>query len=166
MVEDSPEVGFTVVEMVVALAVMSLFLTLFFQLFLTNQSQQLAVSQRTAASNIAKSNLNKITARLLIPGTTTACQSGGSSVNNTLDNAAAAGSIIATDKASAPNNTPQWSTAGLQAEATSGTSLPSTGVVQELRVKYPQGCAVDMPATIISTVSYGTESIVHATYVK
>lgn len=157
--------GFTIAEMVVTLVVLSLFMTLFFQLFLTGTSQQKSITSQASLNDIALSNLGKVSSRNLIPASTTACQSGGGSVNNQLDNSLAGGSIIATNATSGVT-TPTWSTAGLAAEPLTGTNLPNTGVVQELRVFYPQGCGSNLPAKIVSTVTYSSESVSHAAFVK
>ncbi len=146
------ESGFTVAEMVVALVVMSIFMTLFFQLYMTSESQRIAVVRRAAANDIAMTNLQKIPAKAAIPGTTTPCQSGGGSVNNLVDNPSAVGSTVA------------WS-ATLAAEVQTGTSLPPS-TTQVLTVFYPSGCGSTMPAKIVSTVTYGSETVSRAAFVN
>ncbi len=155
MVAHPTERGFTVVEMIVTLVVMSLFLTMFFQLFLTGESQRVAVVRRASANDIAMTNLRKISAKSLIPVATTACDAvtvGGGNPNNLLLNSSAAGSTIA------------WSVS-LVAESTTGTSLPS-GTTQVLAVIYPRGCSVSMPAKIISRVTYGSETVSRAAFIN
>lgn len=160
MVDHRREDGFTVVETIVALVLMSVFLTLLFQLFFSTQYQQAVVVRRAAAQEIARSNLGKITASTTIP--LPACIATAGSANNTLVNQSAAGSIIATN---APDGTPTWETATLQAEPVTDTPMPKN-TIQELRVFYPFGCGVNKPIQIVSNVKYGTEVITNASYIK
>ncbi len=169
MVEKRADTGFTVAEVIVTLLVMGVFLMLFFQLFFTSQSQQLAVLRRSTANDIAQSNLRKVSSRALIPVTTTACQTGTSSENNPIDNSAATGSVIASSDTTSTD--PKWNgdgspSSGIAKESVTGTALASTTTTQKLVVLYPRGCEPNMPAKIVSTVTYGTETVVHATYVK
>lgn len=161
------ESGFTVVEMIVALVVLTIFLTLFFQLYMTGESQRVAVVRRAVANDIAGTNLNKITLKSLIPSSTAVCDNttvGSGNPNNLTLNSSATGSVIATNDTSGVT-TPTWATAGMAAETTSNTSLPSD-TVQKLVVLYPRGCAIAMPAQIISSVTYGSETVSRATYVN
>jgi len=149
------ESGFTVIEVVVALIVMSVFLTLLFQLYMATQSQHLSAVQHAVANDIAQSNLRKINTRASIPASTPACAPGVTQ-------------IIASNES---GSHPKWTgdgtpSSGLAKESLSNTSLPSTGVVQKLTVNYPRGCDPAMPARITSTVEYGTETVVRATYVN
>lgn len=155
--------GFTVAELVVTLVVLTIFVTLFFNLFLTGQSQQTVVTNRSSANDIAVSNLRKISSKGLIPGTTAVCDNsiGVGNTNNLTQDANAPGSIIASDRASA---TPTWATALLSSENIAGTGLPA-GTVQELIVFYPQGCESYKPAKIVSRVEFNGEVIEHATFV-
>ena len=172
MVDKQKEAGFTVAELIVTLVVMSLFMIFFFQAFMTTQAQQAAVAKRAVANDIASSNLQKISSRALIPATTAACDGSASSPNNTYTNPSldplTAGSVIATDESGAL--TPKWNGDGSPnsnlAKEQVTTPLPSTGVIQKLLVIYPRGCDANMPAKIISIVTYGSESITHAAYVK
>lgn len=172
MGERNRERGFTVAEMIVALIVMSLFLTMFFQTYSTNESQRLAIARRAAAYDIATTNLSKISTKTGLPP----CDGSATSSNNLATNSTLAanpstgGDIIATNK---PGGTPTWATAGALAGATDGiaiepltdTPLPSD-TTQELRVLYPQGCPTEMPVTIVSIVSYGSESVRRAAFVN
>lgn len=165
---NGKESGFTVAEMIASLVVLSIFMTLFFQLYMTSESQRLAVVRRAAASDIAATNLDKIPLKSLIPSSTTPCDNttnGSGNPNNLVKNSSAAGSIIATN-ATSGTTTPTWATAGLSAESLSGTSLPTSGTVQTLSVVYPRGCTSALPATIISTVTFGSESVSRATFVN
>lgn len=167
MVDVRSDMGFTVTELIVTLIVISVFATLFFQMFMTGNSQQVHITRQAVANDIAMSNLSKITSRALIPITTTACQTGGTSQNNLVDNPDAPGSIIAT---SASGTEPKWlgdgsPSSGLAKESLNGLGMPSN-TIQELRVFYPQGCSSSAPAKIVSTVIYGSESVSHASFVK
>ncbi len=146
MSELNGEDGFTVVEVVVTLMIMGLFLTFMFQTFFTGQSQQLATIRLSAANDLAQTNLRKITDRLQVSA---ACDTtnGASNVNDLTQNSSAAGSAI--------TFTP---------EAILPASLPSS-TTQQMKVQYPQGCALVMPAKVISIVSYGSESIMRVSYV-
>lgn len=161
------EMGFTIVELVITLVVMALFLTLFFQMFITGKSQQTTIARQAIANDIAISNLNKITSRAAYSGISgTACISGAGSTNNLLDSTLdpVPGSIIASTSSS-----PSWATAGLAAESTAGTVLAGQTVNQELRVFYTSDCASsNAPVKIQSTVTYenGSETVTHATFVK
>lgn len=166
MVVGHDEQGFTVVEMVVTLVVMSLFLTLFFQTSFSSQTQQVNVARLAAANSISQANLNKISAKSLIPSGTTACNTSGSSENNPLTNVNAKGSLIASDDT---NHDPafRWDspTVNMSPESLANTPLPSA-TTQVLRVLYPQGCLATAPAQIISTVTYGSETVTHAAYIN
>jgi prepilin-type N-terminal cleavage/methylation domain-containing protein len=130
--------GFTVVEMIVTLVVLSLFITLFFQLYTTSETQRIAVLRRSAANDIAMSNLKKIDSIANKPATTPSCASGGGT--------------IATSSGS-----PSWAAAGLNTEPTTNTLLlPDT--TQTLAISYPFGCATSKPAKITSTVTYSSGS--------
>jgi Tfp pilus assembly protein PilW len=155
MVENGKDTGFTVAEMVVALVVLSLFLTLFFQLYFVSEAQRLSVLRRSAASDIARNNLQKISNKSMIPGGTAACDSvttGAGNQNNQILNPNAPGSPVT------------WSIS-LAQEPTASMSLPS-GTAQTLRVAYPRGCDTSMPVKIISTVTYGTETVSRAIFVN
>lgn len=164
------EKGFTIAEMIVTLVVLSIFLTLFFQLFLLSLSQKKLVIMRATANDIAMNNLRKINSTSLIPAAN-ACDSadnGSANPNNPLLNTAlnadgAQGQIIAQSPASG-SNPPFPGSPQLAAEPLTGTNLPSS-TQQTLSVIYPQGCAPQNPAKILSTVTYGSETVTHATYV-
>lgn len=147
--------GFTVVEMVVALVVLSIFMLLFFQLYMSGESQRVAVVRHASANDIAMTNLQKISAKSRIPAGTPACDDttvGSANPNNLiLDPSETAGSTI------------DWSGTLVQ-EDISGTALPSSAV-QRLAVIYPRGCDLTSPVKIISTVTYGTETVTRAAFV-
>lgn len=137
--------GFTIIEMVVSLAIVALFLLFFIQLFLTTESQRISTLRRTTASDIAYSNLRKFASRPAL-----AC-------NTDMDLSATAnapGTII---------STPTYS---FTAETTPG--VLGTGVTQVVRAYAPSGCTAynANPVKIISEVTYGTnEKIIHAAFV-
>lgn len=139
--EKNEQAGFTIVETIVTLVVLSLFLTLFFQMYLTSESQRIAVLRRSAANDIAMSNLKKISSKAVVPAGQS-CANGGGTI--------------------------PWS-ASLTTEPTDGTLLPpGTQTVQTLSVSYPYGCGAAQPAKITSTVSYsgGSETITRAELVN
>lgn len=170
MVVYRREEGFTVVEMIVTLVIVSLFLGVFFQTFFTSQDQQATVSRMAAATNIVQANLNKITEKNYIPDTTTECLDTPSSPNNPLTNASAQGSIIATN-ATTGQTTPTWADAGMTSELLDNTNLANDTTVQTLKILYPQGCDDHLPAQVISIVTYITENgsqetVTHAAYIN
>ena len=138
--------GFTIVEVIMTLAIMGLFLTFLYQAFLVGQSQQLVTIRLGAANDLAQSNLRKITDRSQISAPCDV-SAGPGNVNDLTQNASADGSDI--------TFTP---------ESTLPASLPAS-TTQQMRVQYPQGCALVMPAKVISIVSYGSETIVRVSYV-
>lgn len=124
--------GFTVIEVVVTLTIMGLFLALFFQIFSTSQQQELSTLRLAAANDLAQTNLRKITKKNQISPAAAAC----SASNDLTQDANAAGSDIT-----------------FTAETTLPPSLPSS-TQQQMKVQYPQGCDISMPAKIISIVTY------------
>lgn len=161
------EGGFTLTEVLVTLGVVALFLGLFFQTYMLSSSQKNATMLRASASDVAQSNLRKITKRADVPASA-ACDTttGTGNKNNLLLNANAAGSTIARGTAETPappGELNPW-TSSLVPEKLDNTGLPASAV-QALLVQYPRGCTASMPAKIIATVSYGTESVIHAAYV-
>ena len=160
--------GFTIAEVLVTLGILSLFLALFFQTYMLSMSQKNTVILRAVANDIAQSNLRKISTKADIPSSGVCDNSpGGSNQNNVQINSNAPGSVFARGTAAdpAPSGEPNPWTGNLAPEQTSGSGLPAS-TVQSLSVLYPKGCNSAMPAEIISTVSYGTESIVHAIYIN
>ena len=152
--------GFTVVEMIVTIIVLSLFVTMFFQMFIVSDSRRVNVTRRSAADDISRSNLRKITTKATLEavgGADCDVTIGTSNVNNLQENPNAAGSTIA------------WLPGTFDSEVTTGTILPSD-TTQTLVVKYPQGCDPDMPAQILSSVTFnggsGTERVVHVAYIN
>lgn len=166
--------GFTVVEMIVTISVMSIFMLLSFQVYMTNESQRIAVTRHATANDIAGTNLDKISlksqvqsfASTTVTGITCDNTTNGSgNKNNLTRNSNATGSVLATSATNGPETTPAWSVSGLAAESITGTGLPAD-TAQTLRVVYPRGCDSNMPVEIISIVSYGSESVRRAHYVN
>lgn len=57
------ENGFTITETLVTLVIIAIFLTIFFQAYMVMTSQRVKVARQAAASDIAYTNLRKISAR-------------------------------------------------------------------------------------------------------
>ncbi len=136
--------GFTVIEVVVTLTIMGLFLALFFQIFSTSQQQELSTLRLAAANDLAQTNLRKITTKNQVLPASAACDA----TNDLTQNANAVGSDIT-----------------FTAEATLPSSLPAN-TQQQMKVQYPQGCDISMPAKIISIVTYNAEEIRRVSYVS
>jgi prepilin-type N-terminal cleavage/methylation domain-containing protein len=153
MVAEQTESGFTIVEIIITLAVMSIFLILFFQTYLANIAQQNAIILRSAADDIAVTNLKKVPTRSSgLLGSVT-CDTGTPSANDLTAVPPGTGTVINL-------------TGTAYEEKRTGTGLPAS-TTQTLTVLYPQGCTPPgtVPIEIISTVTYGSESVKHATYI-
>lgn len=163
------EHGFTITEVIVTLGVLSLFVILLFQLYTMNVSQSRSTMLYAAANDIAQSNLRKISAKNFIPPATTACDDttdGAGNPNNGAKNSAL-NPDPTTNVDPATGSEISWSSS-LTPESINNTTLPSS-TTQELRVVYPVGCNPNMPARILSIVTYGTESsqkVVRSEYVN
>ncbi len=142
--------GFTIVEVLVTLVITVLFLTTFFSLYMSMESQRIATGRRALASNIAYSNLSKVTDRSTVVAAAACDASTSGNVNNLSINSSATGSNI---------------TSLITTEPTTGLGNPTT---QTVRAFYPRGCAAGMPIKIQATTTFGNpaESVVHATYIK
>lgn len=135
--------GFTIVETIVTLFVLSLFLALFFQAFIAMTSQRLSVAKQATANDIAYTNLRKIIAR----PTGLTCQTSGYKLLSSTDN---------TDD----------STLTFRKET---DTLLGPGRSQSV-IAYPTGACADFatnPVKIVSTVTYnnGGTKVVHASYI-
>lgn len=162
---NSNQRGFTVVEMIVSLVVLSIFLTLFFNLYRSGEAQRVSVIRHAAANDIALTNLQKIQSKSRIPIGTLACDNstvGSANPNNLLLDPSEETSPAQPDIG--PGSTIAWS-GTLTQESLSGTVLPSTAV-QRLAVVYPRGCDLTAPAKIISTVKFGSETVTRAAFVN
>lgn len=155
------ENGFTIVEIVVTLALTSLFLMFFFQMYLATESQRINVARQAQASDIAYSNLRKITAR---------------PAGITCD--AAKMDLTATDGATKPGlligdqtNMSTPSVFGFVAEPEPAIKGLGGNVEQIMKVYAPRGCDgtafADNPIKLESTVMYGPnrEKVTHAIYI-
>jgi type II secretory pathway pseudopilin PulG len=151
MMVRQTEGGFTIVEMVVTLVVMSLFLTMLFQLYSVSESQRQSLVRRAAAEDLATTNLNKFTKKANLPQDTLAY---GCDITNDLTR-----TPTATGTPISKTGVRPWIPETAQAP------LPTT-TKQELLVLYPKGCSDDT-VTLISIVSLyeGTESVRRAVYI-
>ncbi|AKM80329.1 MAG: hypothetical protein UW38_C0001G0475 [Candidatus Saccharibacteria bacterium GW2011_GWC2_44_17] len=157
MKNTHPSSGFTVVEVLVTLVIISLFMGLFFQTYMAMESQRLAVQKTVFASNIAYANLRKFSERP--DSTKLSCTND----MNLASNPTAPGIEIGGNNTS-PN------TFGFVGENLT-TSL-GTDATQQVLIFAPNGCTrfADMPLKIVSIVRYGPasnqEEIAHVSYVK
>jgi len=149
--------GFTIIEVLVTIAVLSIFLFGFFQGYLALQAQRIDVARQARASDIAYSNLREVTSR---PGQLTqqVCDTNANIMDLTIGN---------------PTTEP-----GLDITSYGYTLQSSTTVHQQLGnsatqtlVAYaPAGCAnlTTNPIKIVSTVTYGTSGnkVTHAIYIQ
>lgn len=148
--------GFTITEVVVALAVMILFLALFLQFFLTMTTQRVALSRQALASDIAYTNLRKFTTR-----PTVTCDVSTMDLTTTPN---ASGKLLGDETATAPNSY------GFTAEPAGSTAALGPDAHQTVVALAPKGCGspayANTPLLIRSTVTYGSDKAVHATLVN
>jgi prepilin-type N-terminal cleavage/methylation domain-containing protein len=160
---DSPAIfqsslqGFTLVEVIVTLGVVSLFITLFFQLYLTMESQRLYVARQAYASDVANTNIHKVSAR---PAALTqaVCTSNAADMDLTTGNPATKPGLDITQYGYT-----------LESNTTVRQSLGSTAT-QALVAYAPAGCTNfdSNPVKIVSSVTFGTngDKVVHAVFIK
>jgi len=160
--ELSRQNGFTIVEIVVTLAMVSLFLTFFFQMFLATESQRIGVARQAQASDLAYSNLRKVTTRPAgLP-----CDAAKMDLTAT-DGASKEGLLIGDQ-----SNVSTPSLFGFLAEPAAATKTLGGNVEQIMKVYAPRGCAgtafIDTPVKVESIVIYGPkrDKVVHASYVN
>ncbi|MDB5183708.1 MAG: hypothetical protein JWO07_389 [Candidatus Saccharibacteria bacterium] len=160
MVARQTDKGFTLVELIIALFVLTLFITLFFQLFLSNEAQRVAITRRAIANDIAQTNLLKYPSQDDIPSSIT-CNStdtSGANPNNELYNTGLTGS-----------DTGGTEITGYHAESIPAP-LNSATTQQHIYVIYPRGCGAQLPVEIRSAVTFdgpaGQETVVRAAYVN
>ncbi len=142
--------GFTIVEVIVTLVVLSLFLTGFFQAYLLLESQRINVVRQAKASDIAYVNLGKYPAKPANLDCTTN----------------ASGTVLGSTKSGRTTNTYNF-------VAETDVSLLGT-TNQEVVAYAPNGCDTTTPTAfkggmvkIVSTVEYsGNRSVQHVTYVQ
>lgn len=144
--------GFTITEVVVTLAVVTLFATFFFQMYMMMESQRILVMRRAAASDIAYKNLRKFPAS---PGLGTACASSGMDMTKPGPTGLTLGS---------ESNKTIASPYGFIAE---DTTILGSGATQRVVAYAPYGCSSNV-VKIISSVTFGatSESIGHVSYIK
>lgn len=157
----SAQSGFTIVEVVVALAMVTLFLTFFFQMFLATESQRIGVARQAQASDLAYSNLRKVTTRPAgLP-----CDA--AKMDLTASDGATKEGLLIGDQ----NNISTPSAFGFLAEPESATKSLGGNVEQIMKVYAPRGCSgtafTDNPVKVESTVTYGPkrDKVIHASYV-
>lgn len=156
------ETGFTIVEVIVTLAITSLFLTFFFMMFLTMESQRIAVARQALASDIAYSNLRKFT-----NAATLAALQCTTNMDLTLPNPdQKQGELVGSQADEVTANS-----FGFLAEPSAITKQLGTGASQSIRAFAPKGCTgTTINSGLIkveSTVTYGTNGkVVHASYVN
>lgn len=140
--------GFTIIETIVTLAIVVLFVTFFFQLYMTTESQRLASLRRTTASDLAYTNLRKFAAK---PAGLTCTAAMDLSLSSS-----AGGTVVS-------NGTYSFT-------AESVPAILGQNVTQVVTAYAPSGCASynANPVKLISEVSYGSnnDKVVHAAYVN
>lgn len=149
--------GFTVLEIVVTMIVLSIFLFGFFQGYIVLESQRIIVARQARASDIAYSNLRKVTTR---PTSLTqqVCT----------DNAATMDLTTGSPSTKTGLDITQYGYT-LEPDADVTGSLGSDAT-QTLAAFAPAGCSglSTNPIKIVSTVTFGTngDKAVHATYLQ
>ena len=149
------EKGFTVVEMIVTIVVLSIFMTGIFQSYLLLESQRIEVARQARASDIAYSNLRKFQTRPanLVCNASQISPTKGLSLGN-------------------ENNYPGSSTYGFVAEG--GKTVEHMGKTSDFHqtvIAYaPYGCTGSdftyNTVKIISTVTYEGGSVSHAGFIQ
>ena len=155
------ENGFTVVEMIVTVVILSIFSVGIFQSYLLFESQRVEVARQARASDIAYSNLRKFTTR---PPNLT-CNPG--KMDLTANNASTKPGVELGNE----SNYPGSSVYGFTAEG--GTTLEhmGKGTEQTVTAFAPNGCTgtsfTNDTVKIESTVILGNgESVTHASYIQ
>lgn len=142
--------AFTVVEVVITTAVVSIFILGFSQVYLLVESQRAAIAKRAYASSVAYTNLKKITTR---PGGITVAQ-----CNTYMD--------MLTNKPGL-----DLTTIGYVLETdTDVRSVLGLNATQTLLAFAPSGCVnlTTNAIRVVSTVTFGTQGdkVTHASFVK
>jgi prepilin-type N-terminal cleavage/methylation domain-containing protein len=158
MIARDTESGFTLVEMIVTLVIMSLFSTLFINMFSAAQLQRVNVVRVSAANDMAVTNLEKFSTRQDIEDISgSACTSSNDVTqpgNSGLINNVMSGTLLS----------------GWSQETPEAPLPPSPSTSQRIYVVYPQGCDADMPIQVKSVVEFnngtGTERVIHSAYVR
>ncbi|HUO61909.1 MAG TPA: hypothetical protein VMT96_00455 [Candidatus Bathyarchaeia archaeon] len=149
--------GFTVAELVVTVVVLSIFLYTLFQGYLVIQTQRLNVARQAHASDIAYTNLRKVTSRPAAL-TQTVCNTNASIMDLTAGTQSTEPGLDITQY-------------GYTLESTTNLTQTLGSTATQTLVAYaPQGCAnlTTAPVEIVSTVTFGTngDKITHAAYVQ
>lgn len=167
MKQSSNSSGFTIVEVVTTLAVVALFLTFFFQMYLAMESQRIGVARHALASDLAYSNLRKFSVRPSLTVSQTECEAKMDLTAADIATNPKTGLLLGDETNSA---TP--SGYGFLAEPTTITKGLGGNVTQKVVAFAPKGCSgsnlTNNPLKIESTVSYGLngDKVVHASYLN
>jgi prepilin-type N-terminal cleavage/methylation domain-containing protein len=159
--DNNSQQGFTIVEMIITIIVSSLFIMMFFQMYLVLESQRVQVARVAKAHDIAYSNLRKFTTR---PASLT-CDSS----MDLIANGNATGKLLG-DQSNSSTSTS--STYGFVAEPTAVTQSLGANSTQTVYAFAPSGCGSfdDQPIKIVSTVTFGSGSneneVTHASFVR
>lgn len=149
--------GFTIVETVVTLVVLSVFLFSLFQTYMVVESQRLSVARQARASDIAYSNLRKVAARPT-QLTIQVCNTNAAQMDLTAANPSAETGLDITQYGYA-----------LEPVASVKQDLGSNAT-QTLVAYAPAGCTnlLTSPIKVVSTVTYGYlgDKVSHARYIK
>lgn len=150
--------GFTIVELIVTIAVTSVILIMFFWAYVTSMYQRVNVARQAAASDIAYSNLKKFTTKPIIT-----CDS---SMDLTTSGAETkTGKLLGDD-----SNATTTSAYGFIAESPDAMKKKlGSGASQKVVAYAPDGCASfsSRPIKIESVVTFGIngDKVSHVSYV-
>lgn len=75
-VNNHPNDGFTIIEIIVTTVILTIFLILFFQSYMVLESQRIILARSTAADQLATTNLRKVTSRSGIVANNISCVAG------------------------------------------------------------------------------------------
>lgn len=155
--------GFTIVEVIVTLVVVTLFLGFFFQMYISIEYQRMQVARHSLASDVAYTNLRKFVVRptpSILP-----CVAETMDLTSSPD--AKTGALIG----HSDTDTDTTNSYGFRAEPTSVTEKLGNDVEQIVKAYAPQGCDepdyTNTPLKIQSIVTYGNgEKVIHANFVN
>lgn len=159
IMNDSTAEGFTMIEAMVTLFVVTIFIIGFFQTYLILESQRLNVARQAKASDIAYTNLRKFSIR----PAGLACNA------STMDLTAADSSTKTGELLGDQSNVSTSSAYGFIAEPPAVTNNLGGTITQEVRAFAPNGCAnfASNPIKIVSSVTWGNgERVTHASFVQ
>lgn len=174
--------GFTIVEMLVTVALAGIFLTFFIQMYRATNAQQLSLIRQSTANDIAKSNLAKFPTAASVK--TAACAAIGAADTRECGNSSPRCDTTGTSTNSFNNlaiRADAPGTAIIGVKTAGGAPIvsitePDPGnlgtVTQTVRAYWPQGCGAgdDVPIKVNSRVDYvfgdaQTNSVEYSTYV-